>query len=1273
MKPKSTARKKTSKGKATGSKESNDHEERFHSAFEGMLEGAQILGFDWRYLYLNPAAESHNRRPNRELLGNRYMDMWPGIEDTHVFSEIKRCMEERIPSRLENRFAYPDGRVGWFILGVQPISEGVLILSFDVTERVHAEAQATQMKRLYATLSQVNQTIVRVRGRQELFESICKVAVDFGEFRLAWIGLYNEESGELSPVAEYGSAGNKLPFTRINAKEMPYKEGLFGLALRSGQVEFSNDIQTDPRMGHWRETAIRGNYHSATAIPIQQGGRVFGLLNLYAADIDFFDVEEEQSLLKEMGLDISFALDMMKADEERRQAGEKVQRQNARLKVLREIDTAILASDSVENIVGTALDHIRKLIDCERANLALIDWEKNEAVNFDVKDTKESAISKGARVSLDLIQDILQVLSQNQPVLIKDLTLLPDPPPQVKTFIKEGLRSRCILPLLSQGKLIGSFTLSSKISDYFDDEKIDLGREVSNQVAIAITQTRLVASLQAQTERLNLAAWSAGIGIWDWDIQKNRLIWDDRMYALYGIKPGDFGGAYEAWVNGLHPDDRAGSEEITNRALREEGEYDTEFRVLWPDGSIHWLKAAGQVFRDQERQPLRMVGVNYDITERKQAEEALRESEDKFRAEYKSIPIPTYTWQALDNDLILMDYNDGAFDFTHGRIANMLGQAASLVYRNDADTFNELMECAQKKVNIRRERWHRLSSTGENKYLQIHYAFVPPNLVMVHTQDFTERKQADDILRESEAQLEEAQIIAGLGNYRLDFVTGIWKSSDILDGIFGIDAAYEHSIAGWTALIHPADRQMMTDYFTNEVIGKHTPFNKEYRIVRNNDGGERWVHGLGRLEFDAGGQLSFMFGTIQDITERRLAEDEIRQLNANLEKRVEERTAELLYANRAKDEFLANMSHELRTPLNGILGLSESLLEGISGPLNPKQDQSIQTIYSSGEHLLGLINDILDVSKIESGKFKISSDHVSVNDLCISSLSFINQAALKKSIYVEYARQPDGTMMFGDPKHLKQILVNLLNNAVKFTPEKGSVKLGVDISEEEGQIRFSVQDTGVGISSEDLKKLFQPFVQLDNSLSRQFEGSGLGLVLVKKLAELHGGTVMVESQPGLGSNFIVTFPWYPNSERNTRQGLMKDIVIENDGENKVETGIKIFIAEDNEANIMVVRDYLEHFGYQVFVARNGREVLANVQEVSPHLILMDIQMPELDGFEATRTLRSMPGFATVPIVALTAFAMPGDRERCLEAGMNEYMSKPVNLRLLLKLVRDLVE
>ena len=412
--------------------------------------------------------------------------------------------------------------------------------------------------------------------------------------------------------------------------------------------------------------------------------------------------------------------------------------------------------------------------------------------------------------------------------------------------------------------------------------------------------------------------------------------------------------------------------------------------------------------------------------------------------------------------------------------------------------------------------------------------------------------------------------------------------------------------------------------------------------------------------------------------EQKHAEQTIREYAVSLEKRVEQRTAELVRANRIKDEFLANMSHELRTPLNSVLGYSETLLEGVRGELDERQGQAVEMIHTSGQHLLSLINDILDVSKMDAGKFEIRPEVVPVNDICESSLAFVKQLANKKSITVEYVPTSALLTMSVDPKRLKQILVNLLNNAVKFTPEKGKVSLEVQADAVRGEMRFSVSDTGIGIQENDLPKLFKPFVQLDGSLSRQYEGSGLGLMLVKQLVEMHNGRVHVESEVGRGSIFTVVLPWHEMEEA-IDDGLFiqeveeRETVMSTPQKSNSSHGKKILLAEDNEANVMMVKDYLENHGYRILVANHGREVLDQVNEFSPDLILMDIQMPKMDGLEATRRLRAKPEFTSVPIIALTAFAMPGDRERCLEAGANEYMSKPVILRKLLELISDLLK
>ena len=260
-----------------------------------------------------------------------------------------------------------------------------------------------------------------------------------------------------------------------------------------------------------------------------------------------------------------------------------------------------------------------------------------------------------------------------------------------------------------------------------------------------------------------------------------------------------------------------------------------------------------------------------------------------------------------------------------------------------------------------------------------------------------------------------------------------------------------------------------------------------------------------------------------NITERKIAEREVRTERANLGLRVEESTQELRLANeelarnaRLKDEFMASMSHELRTPLNAILGMSEALQEQIFGSLNDKQLHYLETVTESGQHLLSLINDILDISKIEAGEMQLMQDIIYIEDICISSLAFISEAAAEKHLNIHTSLQEEIPPFTADSLRLKQILINLLSNAVKFTPEGGSIGLEALVNQENNILKFIVWDTGIGIAQEDISRLFKPFVQLDSSLSRQYNGTGLGLALVYSLTKLHGGGVAMESEPRPG-------------------------------------------------------------------------------------------------------------------------------------------------------------
>lgn len=472
----------------------------------------------------------------------------------------------------------------------------------------------------------------------------------------------------------------------------------------------------------------------------------------------------------------------------------------------------------------------------------------------------------------------------------------------------------------------------------------------------------------------------------------------------------------------------------------------------------------------------------------------------------------------------------------------------------------------------------------------------------------------------------------------------------------------------WTLLVHPDDLERLTEYHVRRMHDSAIPARYECRIVGS--GGKERIAAV-TVEVVPG--TSLRVASIDDLTETRHAEAEIKRLARDLERRVLERTAELEAANvklaealRSREEFLAAMSHELRTPLASILNVSESLHSGVYGKLGASQIKAVGTVSNNGQHLLELITDILDLSKSQAGKLEVHKVTMALSDAVQDAVALIGPGIQAREIALEIDLDRDHDLVQADPLRIRQMILNLLGNAIKFTPPGKRVGIRT-FPNGEGRDRVCIEvwDEGIGIAPEDRPRLFQAFVQLDNRLSRNHAGTGLGLALTRTLVELHEGTIEIESQPGAGSRFILDIPKGELVERTAASTPPLDLLDPED------ESLRILVIEDNDDLRGVLVDYLEAAGHDVHGARSGMEGLDILASQAFDAVLLDIQMPEMDGFEVLRRLRSRPELSSLPVIAMTGLAFEEDVRRCHEAGATLHVAKPLRMAELMKLLRRL--
>ncbi len=868
----------------------------------------------------------------------------------------------------------------------------------------------------------------------------------------------------------------------------------------------------------------------------------------------------------------------------------------------------------------------------------------------------------------------------------------------------------------------------------------------------------------------------------------------------------------------VHPADREARADTVRRALEHpESTFSCEYRFKHADGSWHWL--AGSYKNLSADESVGGIVINFrDITSEKQASELLRKSQ--ARLELAQSTVKMGSWElAIEPD---------QESYWSAEMFQLFDREPAL----GTPTFEEYLEYVHPDDRRQvRDHFKRSSvdpaptafdfrGVGQGDDARYFQATLRPlkgldgRVVSITgtVQDVSEIRKTERLLRESNERFSELadNIEEVFWIYDFNLLKMVYVSP-AYEKVWGrtCESLYRDPLDSLNGIL-PEDQHILRDVMVKDTSNYTSDV--QYRILRS-DGAIRWIWDRSFPILDEKGAVVRRAGIETDITDLKNTQTELEALNRELEARVEQRTADvresrdklseanvaLERASRMKDEFLASMSHELRTPLTGILGLSEALQLETFGTLTERQGKVVREIEASGRHLLDLINDILDLSKIEAGKLELALETCRVAEICQASLSLVKGMAQQKRLNLGFSMNLPEIAVRADARRLKQMLVNLLSNAVKFTPEGGSI--GMDVAADYGEkvVRFTVWDKGIGIEAENLGKLFKPFVQLDSGLARQYSGTGLGLSLVKRMAELHGGGIQVESVPGEGSRFTIVLPWEDAEGEESATGrdrsaapssLAKALIVEDndldadkisrhvqklglqsiviatmsgalekaaelqpgtilldlnlpDGsgltlleslksdprtkaipviivsvEEKrqeamalgaqgyivkpyalaelrfelekaaafvderrkvlvIESMTKIpvvLIAEDNELILDTVASFLESRGYRMVAVRNGLELLEAAPKADADIMLIDIQMPGMDGLEAIRRMRASesPRLKSVPIVVTTALAMAGDRDKCLAAGANAYVSKPFVLTQLEKLIRDIL-
>lgn len=808
--------------------------------------------------------------------------------------------------------------------------------------------------------------------------------------------------------------------------------------------------------------------------------------------------------------------------------------------------------------------------------------------------------------------------------------------------------------------------------------------------------------LRNSQERLLRGQLYAGIGTWDWDIRNDNFTWSDNVKRLYGY-PSDLEQiTFRHFIDVVHTDDKAAVNKAFTACLEQGIKYDIEHRVVWPDGQVRWLLERGDVIRSEEGGPLYMLGVAQDITERKQDEARLRESEERFAFAVEGAGDGVWEWDMRTNVLRhsrlaveMLGYKDDEFP-------QSLDSWVSIVHPDDLARIEQNLKDylkGQTPLYLMEQRLR--CKDGSYKWILSRGTVVerndsgkPTRMTGIHS-DITERVEAEatvrrynDILQliakgcsltevmKAVAMHAETMLSGGICSILLLDHTGKY----LVDGIApGLPDFYNEAIDGLEIgmgvgscgeAAFSGKRVIVSD------VMKHPNWAAFRELTQKAGLRACWSEPVFSSSGSVLGTFAIYYPTIREPDDAELElTGELAQFVAIVVERSQVQQAlvdakeEAENANLAKSQFLSSMSHELRTPMNAIMGFGQLLKMETDPALTESQQENADEIIRASKHLLEIINDVLDLAKIESGRIDLLIEAVVLDEVIAESMQLIMPLAQKRGIEISLTQ--DGVeisfeqlllqhkVVRADRTRLKQVLLNLLSNAVKYNNENGKIIIAINHNGDK-QTRISIIDTGAGLSRQQQSQLFKAFSRLVPEQSN-IEGTGIGLVLSRNIVELMGGSIGMDSQPGKGSTFWVELPvdTLPSAQNKVPD---KKHAAQSPVSGNPEHEFTVLYIEDNPANLRLVTQLLgRRSNVHMWSAHTPLLGLELAAEHKPDLILLDINLPDMDGFEVLKLLRQGETCRNTPVFAISANAMPKDIEKGLAAGFDDYITKPIDV------------